>query len=242
MGPVRDLRRSLGVAVVVSAVLAPSAAARVAERAVPARADAAAVAVTLSSVNVDASWKESWLTATLTFSGTVDAPASLTAFVKPADRPGNVAAKTTVSVPAAGAFTGQLRLPPRLLPGLYRLRVDPGDGPPVDADFEVPAPPEGVVDKAGVSTAKGGRLVDRLQGTTPIIWARFHFVVPPQTKVVEISWYTPSFKFIGKVKKQYKPTVETFLRNTTGQLQRGVWYAIAKVNGVVVKRTRLRIV
>jgi methionine-rich copper-binding protein CopC len=233
------LRRILGVVLAASAVLAAPAAARVAESAVPARADAT---VTLSAVGVDANWKESWLTATLTFSGSVDAPASLTAFVKPANKPGNVAAKTTLSVPAAGAFTGQLRLPPRLLPGVYRLRVDPGDSAPVDADFKVPAPPEGVVDKAGVSTAKGGRLVDRLQGTTPVIWARFHFVVAPQTKTIEISWYTPSFRFIGKVKRQYKPTVDTFLRNTTGRLQPGVWYAIAKVGGVVVKRTRLRIV
>lgn len=231
--------RTLGVVLATSAVLAASAAARTAETVAPARVGAT---VTLSGVSVDAAWKESWLTATLTFSGSVDAPASLSAFVKPADRPGNVAAKTTLSVPAAGAFTGQLRLPPRLLPGVYRLRVDPGDGPPVDATFDVPTPPEGVVDKAGVSTTKGGRFVDRLQGTTAIIYARFHFVVPPQTKVVEVSWYTPSFKFIDKKKKPYKPTLEWFLRNTTGQLQRGVWYAIARVNGVVVKRTRLRIV
>lgn len=234
-----DPLRVLGVALVASAFLAAPAAARVAEGASPTRAWAT---VTLSSVALDASWEESWLTATLTFSGSVDAPATLTAFVKPADRPGNVAAKTSVSVPAGGAFTGQLRLPPRLLPGLYRLRVDPGDSAPVDGNFDLPAPPEGVVDKAGVSTSKGGRFVDRLQGTTAIIYARFHFVVPPQTKVVEVSWYTPSFKFIGKAKKPYKQTVETFLRNTTGQLQRGVWYAIAKVDGVVVKRTRLRIV
>ena len=232
------LRRVLGVALVTSAVFAAPAAARITERAAPARAEAT---VTLSSVTLDASWKESWLTATLTFSGSVDAPALLSAFVRPVSRPGGVAAKTDLSVPAGGAFTGQLRLPPRLLPGTYRLRVA-GDVLPVDSDFDVPAPPEGVADNAGVSTTRGGRLVDRLQGTTPIIWARFHFVFPPTAKVIEISWYTPSFKFIGKVKKPYKRTVETFLRNTTGQLQRGVWYAIAKVNGVVVKRTRLRIV
>ena len=238
------LPRILGVASVAAAlvVVAP-AAARVAESAAPSRA---AASVTLASVSLDASWKESWLTASLTFSGTTDAPVLLTAFVRPVDRPGGVVAKTDLGVAAAGAFTGQLRLPPRILPGTYRLRItgggDTGSITPVESDFAVPAPPEGVVDKSGVSTARGGRFVDRLQGTTAVIWARFHFAFPPATKTIEISWYTPSFKFIGKVKKPYKPTVETFLRNTTGHLQPGVWYAIAKVNGVVVKRTRLRIV
>ena len=181
-----------------------------------------AATVTVSSVSVDASWKESWLTATLTFSGTVDAAAQLTIFVRPADRPGNVAAKTELPVAAAGAFTGQLRIPPRLLPGAYTLRVTgtsaTGGIPPVDTPFTVPAPPEGIVDKAGVATRKGGTFVDRVQGTVAVLWARFHFVVPPQTKVVEISWYTPSFKFIGTVKRPYKATVETSLANTTGDL------------------------
>ena len=205
-----------------------------------------AAAVTVSSVSIDASWKESWLTATLTFSGTVDSAAQLTIFVRPADRPGNVAAKTELPVAAAGAFTGQLRLPARLLPGAYTLRVTgtsaTGDIPPVDAPFTVPAPAEGIVDKAGVATRKGGTFVDRVQGTVAVLWARFHFVVPPQTKVVEISWYTPSFQFVGTVKKPYKATVETSLANTSGHLQPGTWYAIAKVGGKVVKRARLKIV
>ena len=205
-----------------------------------------AASVTVSSVSVDASWKESWLTATLTFSGTVDTAAQLTIFVRPADRPGNVAAKTTLPVAAAGAFTGQLRLPARLLPGAYTLRVTgtstAGDLAPVDTPFTVPAPAEGIVDKAGVSTRKGGPFVDRVQGTVAALWARFHFVVPPQTKVVEISWYTPSFKFVDTLKKPYKATVESVLANATGHLEPGTWYAIAKVGGKVVKRARLKIV
>ena len=200
--------------------------------------------VTLASAKLTATWKESWLTAKLRFAGTVDAPSKLTAVLRPVSRAGPPAAASKISVSGPGSFAGTLELPARVLPGLYRLSVGGTSNghrlEPAEREVTLPAPPEGIVDKSFASATKGGPPVTTLPSPRTEVHARFYFVVPPRSKVVHVAWHSPSFRWLGQVKKPYKPTFDTFIRTST-QLERGVWFCVLSSGGRVVKRVRVRI-
>jgi len=200
--------------------------------------------LTLDAPAVSAVWKESWLTGSVRFSGSVGAAAQLNASLRPADRPGPQAAKAQLAAGADGRFSGRLTLPARLLPGAYLLRVwgTSGDATltPVERRVAVPAPPEGVVDRAYTSTSKRGAATVAVRGPRKELWAHFHFLVRPRTGRLTASWYTPSFTWVGTVTRAYRADFETFVRAPTG-LQRGRWWCVLKSSGRVVKRVRVRI-
>jgi hypothetical protein len=205
---------------------------------------ATAPVLTVDSATVSASWKESWLTGTVRFSGGVGAAAQLNASLRPAARPGPQAAKIVFAAGADGRFSGQLRLPARLLPGAYLLRVWGTSGTvtltPVERQVTVPAPREGIVDRAYTSVTKNGAARVAVAGPRRELWAHFHFLVPPKSGRVTASWYTPSFTWVGTVNRAYRADFETFVRAPTG-LQRGRWWCVLKSSGRVVKRVRVRI-
>lgn len=205
---------------------------------------AAPPTVVIDSAAVSASWKESWLTGSVRFSGNIGATAELNASLRPARRPGPQAAKATLTAGADGRFSGQLRLPARLLPGAYLLRVWGTSGgvtlTPVEREVTVPAPREGVVDRAYTSLTKNGPATVTVAGPRRQLWAHFHFLVPPRSGRLTASWYTPSFTWVGTVNRAYRADFETFVRAPTG-LQRGRWWCVLKSSGRVVKRVRVRI-
>ena len=209
-------------------------------------ADAPAV-LTLRSVTLEASWKESWLTGTVKFEGTataVSGPVEVIAALRPVDRPGAPAGSARISLPSPGSFAGGFKLPRRLLPGLYRLTVTGvAGGMPLTAATRTvrnPAPSEGVVDVAVASSRKGGPKANTVAGPRRELWARFHFVVPPKASTVRVAWFSPDFKWYGIAQKPYESTVETHVR-TDAALMKGVWFCYAGVNGRYVKRVRIRI-
>ena len=103
------------------------------------------------------------------------------------------------------------------------------------------APPEGVVDSATISLAKGGPAAASVKSPQKELWVRFHFLALPKSSKVKIVWRTPSLKFVGAVTKPAGVSLDSSL-SAAAPLARGRWYAVLSVNGVVVKRVAVRIV
>jgi hypothetical protein len=202
-----------------------------------------APAVTLKSATLSSKWKESWLTGSVGFSGTVTGPATLRVSLRPRAG-GPVAAAVTLPLAQAGKFGGELTLPARLLPKVYRLTVSgEGEGQqiaPVHRDVVLKAPPEGVVDRAWASRTKNGPPVSTIPGNPTSVWAHFHFAVPPKSKRVRNRWYSPNFRWWGEKKnKPWTKTVHT--RLAAAKLDKGVWFAYMFSENRVVKRWRVRL-
>jgi hypothetical protein len=198
----------------------------------PASVSAApASSVGLSNVHLSAVWREGWLTGNLHFTIAVSGPANVQASVRPVV-PGPVAAAKQYSFTKSGSAAETIKLPARLVPRAYVLKVGSET-----AKFTVPAPTEGVVDSGVVSTTQGGKSVRSIPSSTHVLWARFHFLVPPadKTKTVKVEWRMPNFTFIGAATKPYATTINSELKSNEA-LPTGTWYATLVVNGKVAKR------
>ena len=203
----------------------------------------APTAISLENAKLTSSWKQSWLTGRVNFSGAVTGPAELRASLRPVGG-GPVAGAVDISMTTAGKFAGVIKLPARLLPKLYRLNVTATSGdtlvPAVHRDLRLPAPPEGVVDKAWASRTKNGPPVKTIPGSPTEVWAHFHFVVPPKSRKVRNRWYSPNFRWWGEKKnKPWTATVHT--RLSAAKLDKGVWFAYMFSENRVVKRWRVRL-
>jgi hypothetical protein len=206
--------------------------------------------VKLTNVVLKSKWKESFVDGSVRFSGIVGGPAELRVSLRPAAG-GRVANAVTLQKDQGGTFGGQLTLPARLLPKLYRLTVS-GTTPegaqitPTHKDVRLKQPPEGIVDYAYMSAKKGGKRANTLRGKRLQIFARFHFVVAPlpgERKKLRSSWHSPDFKFHVEPHKTLNQFVDTFVLDTTGKgLMKGVWFCYLKsTSGYVIKRTRIRL-
>ena len=210
---------------------------------VSAPAQVAPVTLTLKHADLQSSWKESWLTGKVTYSGFVTAASELRVSLRPRAG-GRVAAAATLSDVQAGPFSGELPLPPRLLPKVYRLTVSgTSEGlqiKPVTRDLKLPAPAEGIVDRAWASRTKTGRPINTIPGSPTQVWAHFHFAVPPKSRKVRNRWYSPNFRWWGEKKnKPWTPTVHT--RLAAAKLDKGVWFAYMFSENRVVKKWRVRL-
>jgi hypothetical protein len=209
---------------------------------VAAQAQTAPVVV-LKGATLSSKWKESWLTGSVRFSGIVSGPASLRVSLRPRAG-GRVAAAVTLPDVQPGPFGGELTLPPRLLPKVYRLTVS-GEGngeqiAPVHRDVVLKAPPEGVVDRAWASATKNGPPITTLPGNPTSVWAHFRFAVPPKSGKVRNRWYSPNFRWWGeKRNKPWTRTVHTQL--AAAKLDKGVWFAYMFSADRVVKKWRVRL-
>jgi hypothetical protein len=203
----------------------------------------APTAIALENAKLTSSWKQSWLTGRVNFSGSVTGPAELRASLRPVGG-GRVAGAVDISMATAGKFAGLIKLPNRLLPKLYRLSVTATSGdvlvPSVHRDLRLPAPPEGIVDRAWASRTKNGPPVDTIPGNPTEVWGHFHFVVPPKSRKVRNRWYSPNFRWWGEKKnKPWTPTVHT--RLAAAKLDKGVWFAYMFSENRVVKKWRVRL-
>jgi hypothetical protein len=215
------------------------------------RADAPTL--TVDSTAVNASWKEGWLRpgAAVRFTGTAGQASTLTATLRPVDRPGVVTARLPDFSAGPGAFSKTLPLPARPLPGAYRLHVasvGPAPRPaPVDVMLRIPAPPEGVIDRALVGTSLNGPWLRYVGNTGPAVhgshrtlWVRFRFLYPPRAGRVELVWKLQWRRVVGKVHRRYKNTIDTFARSST-PLPKGTWLVVLKINGRVAKQMSVRL-
>lgn len=204
--------------------------------------------LTVSSASTNARWNQGWLRpgATIRFTGTVTAPASLTVALRPLGRPGVVTAQAEFQVTRAGPFTKRLRLPPRPLPGTYSLRIGGTSGQTklktVAVKVAIPAPPEGVLDQAEVGTTQHGPWLVYKSGSPPVVsgrhktlWMRFRFLYPPTGKQIELIWKLHWHRVVGKVYKLYKDTLTTSVSSST-VLPSGHWISVLQIDGRVAKK------
>lgn len=210
---------------------------------VAAQAQGPTPAVTLKTATLSSKWKESWLTGSIRFSGIVTTPSVLRVSVRP-KAGGKVAASVDLPDVQPGPFGGELTLPNRLLPKVYRVTVSGTSGDaqlkPMHRDVNLPAPPEGIVDRAWASKTKNGPPINTIPGNPTEVWAHFHFVVPPKSRKVRNRWYSPNFRWWGEKKnKPWTPTVHT--RLAAAKLDKGVWFAYMFSENRVVKKWRVRL-
>ncbi len=212
-----------------------------------------APALSVDSTTVSAKWKEGWLRpgAAVRFAGRADAGTPLSAILRPIARPGVVTARLDFTVPPAGTFSKTITLPPRTLPGRYRLRLvstsDPPRPTPAEAIVRVPAPPEGVIDRALVGTTRNGPWLHYVGNTGPAVsgphtklWVRFRFLYPPEGRKVAITWKLRWRTIVGKVERRYANTVDTFA-SSNAPLPKGVWLVVLTIDGRIAKQMSVRL-
>jgi hypothetical protein len=212
-----------------------------------------APSVSLDGAVVTATWSQGWLKpgAAIRFRGSVDAPAKLSAILKPLDRPAIVTARLDFDVAQSGGFTETLKLPPRPLPGAYILRLVGASASeqvdPASLDVQIPAPPEGVLDKAEVSGNPDGPWLTyngssgpSLHGQYKDLWMRFHFLYPPSGNTVELLWTLRLHRVVGHVCRRYQDVIETHA-GATSPLPVGIWKVVLKIDGRVAKQMDVRL-
>jgi PKD repeat protein len=104
---------------------------------------------------------------------------------------------------AAGEFARKLKLPARLVPGSYGIRLLP-QALPVSLPTrtaKLTAPGEGVVDTAFLSGSRTGAAARRLSGSRNV-WATFHFAARASSSL-RLTWYITT----AGVRKQVRTVV-----------------------------------
>ncbi len=203
--------------------------------------------LTLTGTTVHAQWKQGWLQpgAGIQLHGTVAAPSTIAAALRPLGRPGIVTAHTVFQLSKSGAFAVRMNLPPRPLPGRYSLRITGTSGSgslaPVATTVVIPAPPEGVLDRVQVSTTRNGPWLTYRNGKPPVfrgghtqIWMKFRFLSPPTGQQVLFVWKLRWHRLVGKVYKRYKNTLLTSVSSST-PLPTGHWLATLKFDDRIAK-------
>ncbi len=197
--------------------------------------------LSLAHVSVTTRWHNSRLRGKVGFSFTVAGATHVTAEIR---RGASIKAKRNITTTRGGTFPETLSLSPRTAPGSYVLRLVARTESQNPVERESPvvleAPPEGVVDTATISIARGGPAAASVKSPQKSLWVRFHFLALPKSSTVRIVWRTPSLKFVGAVTKPAAAALDSSLASTA-PLARGRWYAVLSVNGVVVKRVGVRI-
>jgi|SRR5215208_7675822 len=205
----------------------------------------AASAITIDSAKVNAKWKESFMKGSLSFTGTASEPIQLEASVR-SDVSHQLVARP-VMFTASATFSKTIKLGARPVPGPYTLTLANAFGSKqAERHVTIPAPPEGIIDRAYMSRTKNGPRVKVIRGAK-IVYAHFHFLTPPQAKVVTFNWRkpgNPKVRFTGNAKKPYKTNVVTFVcvkvvggicvKNTKETLRTGKWYCNVYARGRVV--------
>ena len=136
--------------------------------------------VTITSTSVTATWKESYAKGSVKFSGTQTVAGTIEASLRNV-KTGRLLYAKRFSV-GTGTFTNSLPLTARPVPGTYRLRLKEfPTGNASDRNVIIPAPPEGVIDVAYMTSSKNGRRMKVIRNAK-IIYAHFHFLTRPQTE------------------------------------------------------------
>jgi hypothetical protein len=181
---------------------------------------------------------------------------------------GNIAKKSSVQVQlsqtsgtplitehlelSAGPFSLTLKLEPgllargaELLPGGFVISISGSSGklvvPTQVKTVTLPAPPEGVVDRAFASASENGRPATSLQAKGRKAVVTFEFQTLPQSKApITIAWFRPDGKLLGVANKAASPTVSSSI-SSPAPLPTGTWHAELRAGSKVVKNVLIHV-
>jgi hypothetical protein len=189
-------------------------------------------------------WRQSVATGSLVLHGFVARPSTLRIELR---RPLG-APLVSADLRAAGTFTYTLRFSRDLglLPGGFVVAVTGASGglrlPLQLRTAALPAPPEGVVARAFVSSKPRGRPVAYVPASSREAWATFVFGAQPRPGLkLFVRWYQPNGKLLGQVEKaSNRASVSSFLRGRP-KLPTGAWRAELRVGTRIAKELRVPI-
>jgi hypothetical protein len=201
--------------------------------------DAAVVPLDIADAAFAVSWTQGVGSGRLTVEGKIGKASDLAVQLRQAN--GKPFATGQFSVPA-GAFDVALKLEPglvagELLPGGYVVSVAGSSGdltiPPEVKAVTLPAPADGVVQRAFASASANGSPKASLHGSQA--FAHFVFAAAPTSKrSLSIAWYEPNGKLLGVAKKAAGLTITSSI-SSESNLPPGTWRADLRLGNKVVE-------
>jgi PKD domain len=196
---------------------------------------------TVAKPKVKLTWKSGKLSnSSITVTGTVGAPASLTITVT-LHGGKKTAVKSTFSA-NSGAWSRTLKLPATLSPGKYDVRVT---GPVVQSSatsFTVAAPASGIVKRSYATGPRRGPAVTSIAHTSEL-WAHFQFAfLPRKGQKITTQWILPGGKRLAANSRPRTSLVEAQVKDLTGKtLPTGRWRCVITVGKTVLATLNVRL-
>ena len=204
----------------------------------------AATTVRITSATVRSTYRGRRLVGTLRVRGTVSQAATLRLVLTRRGR-AKVELRRTVTA-RGGAFAIAARLPARLLPGSYLVRVVPVVGATVFAPalrlVTIPAPRRGIVGSAAASAIRGGPPATAIPRRLRTLHFRFRFLVRPRRLPVAVQIIAPNGRPTSPrpIGKPNRTIIDAFVSTTRGLLPAGRWRAVLLVGGTAVAQVSVR--
>jgi hypothetical protein len=196
---------------------------------------------TVAKPKLKITWKSGKLSnSSVTLTGTVGAPASLTITIA-LHGSKKTAVKSTFSA-SSGAWSRTLKLPATLSPGKYDVRVT---GPVVQSSatsFTVAAPASGIVKRSYASGPRRGPAVTTITHTSEL-WAHFQFsFLPKKGQKITTQWILPGGKRLAANTRPRTSLVEAQVKDLSGKtLPTGRWRCVIKVGKTVLATLNVRL-
>jgi hypothetical protein len=195
---------------------------------------------------IEPRWSESLLSGVLHITGAASHEAQLT-FTLTRTPGGKPLAGKVITVPApGGAFVGDIGLRKlKLLPGTAYMRVSgtvsKKEIPARDVNVRVPAPPEGVVKLAYMSSTADRKPLKKVPRRIFGIRAHFVFAAKPAAgSKITTSWYQGTH-LLGTAPKPRQTEVVTEIDFANSKPIKGFYMSVLKVNGKIVKRISINV-
>jgi hypothetical protein len=198
-------------------------------------------ATTVAKPKAKITWRSGKLaSSTLTVTGTVGAPASLTISLV-LRKTKKTALKSTFAA-KAGAWSRTLKLPATLAPGAYDVKVT---GPVVQSSqtsFTLAAPASGIVKRTYASGPRRGPSVTTLAHTNEL-WAHFQFgFLPKKGQKITTQWILPNGRKLAANTRPRTGLVEAQVKDLSGKtLPTGRWRCVIKVGKTVLTTLNVRL-
>jgi hypothetical protein len=196
---------------------------------------------TVAKPKLKLTWKSGKLSnSSVTLTGTVGAPASLTITVSARGSRKTVVKSTFAA--SSGAWSRTIKLPATLSPGKYDVSVT---GPVVQSSatsFTVPAPASGIVKRSYATGPRRGPAVTTISHTSEL-WAHFQFsFLPKKGQKITTQWVLPGGKKLAANTRPRTSLVEAQVKDLSGKtLPTGRWRCVIKVGKTVLATLNVRL-
>ncbi|HEY4348565.1 MAG TPA: hypothetical protein VGM80_13335 [Gaiellaceae bacterium] len=148
---------------------------------------------------------------------------------------------------SSGPFRLTLKLEPglQLLPGGFVITISGHSGslvvPPQVKTLSLPAPAEGVVDRAFASAFANSHPAATLHASGRAAFVHFEFQSQPRSgKQLTVAWYRPNGQLLGVAPKARAADVTSSI-SSGENLPPGVWHVDLRVGSTLVKRIEIQV-